>query len=120
MAKEENLVTQRERTPEERRRIASMGGKASGKKRRERKTIANALRAVMDEPIAKGEKKTKLEAIAVKVVKKLFDNPDIRDLKVLAEILGEVKQNIEANGLAINITASQEGKDNIEKILDGE
>lgn len=102
------------------REIRSKGGKARAKKMRERKTIADALRKVLDEPIAKGSRQTKLDGISIKVIKKLFDDPDIRDMKTLAEILGELKQTINTEGLTLNIQSSEQGKSNIERIIDGE
>lgn len=117
MANEGNLKPQNTRTAEERKRIASMGGKASARKRRERKTIADALRSVLDEPLAKGSRQTRLDGISIKVVKKLFDNPDIRDMKVLAEILGEIKQTLttDSEGLTI-VVKSQDEKDKLDNM----
>lgn len=120
MANEQNLRPQNTRTPEERRRVATMGGKASGKKRREKKTLADALRKVLNEPVEKGSRTTKMDAIAIKSIKSLYDNPSMKGLKVLAEILGELKQTINAEGLTLNIQSSDEGKGNIEKIMEGE
>ena len=120
MANEANLKANSERTPKERVELARKAGKASGKKRRERKTIADALRKVLDEPIAKGSRQTRLDGISIKVIKKMFENPDIRDMKCLAEILGELKQTINAEGMTLNINASEEGKNNIKRILEGE
>ena len=120
MANEGNLKPNSERTPKERVELARKAGKASGKKRRERKTIADALRKVLDEPIAKGSRQTRLDGISIKVIKKMFDDPDIRDMKCLAEILGELKQTINAEGMTLNINASEEGKNNIKRILEGE
>ena len=120
MANAGNLKPNTERTPKERVELARKAGKASGRKRRERKTIADALRKVLDEPIAKGSRQTRLDGISIKVIKKMFENPDIRDMKCLAEILGELKQTINAEGMTLNINASEEGKNNIEKILQGE
>ena len=120
MANEGNLKPNSERTPKERVELARKAGKASGKKRRERKTIADALRKVLDEPIAKGSRQTRLDGISIKVIKKMFDDPDIRDMKCLAEILGELKQTITAEGMTLNINASEEGKNNIKRILEGE
>ena len=102
------------------REIRSKGGKARAKKMKERKTIAEALRKILDEPIAKVSRQTKLDGISIKVIKKLFDDPDIRDLKALAEILGELKQTINAEGMTLNINASEEGRNNIKRILEGE
>ena len=120
MANAGNLKPNTERTPKERVELARKAGKASGRKRRERKTIADALRKVLDEPIAKGSRQTRLDGISIKVIKKMFDDPDIRDMKCLAEILGELKQTINAEGMTLNINASEEGKNNIERILQGE
>lgn len=120
MANAGNLKPNTERTPKERVELARKAGKASGKKRRERKTIADALRKVLDEPIAKGSRQTRLDGISIKVIKKMFEDPDIRDMKCLAEILGELKQTINAEGMTLNINASEEGKNNIKRILEGE
>lgn len=99
------------------REIRSKGGKAKAKKMKERKTIADALRQVLDEPIEKGSKTTKLDAIAIKTIKNLYDNPNAKGLKTIAEILGEVKQTINAEGMTLNINTTEEGKKNIEKLL---
>lgn len=120
MANAGNLKPNTERTPEERVELARKAGKASGRKRRERKTIADALRKVLDEPIAKGSRQTRLDGISIKVIKKMFEDPDIRDMKCLAEILGELKQTINAEGMTLNINTSEEGKNNIKRILEGE
>lgn len=93
------------------------GGIKSGETRRYNKSIADALRAILAEKID-GDV-DKLDAITAKVVKKMFDNPDIRDLKVLAEILGELKQTFDAGGLTLNINASDEGAQNISKLING-
>lgn len=120
MANAGNLKPNTERTPKERVELARKAGKASGRKRRERKTIADALRKVLDEPIAKGSRQTRLDGISIKVIKKMFEDPDIRDMKCLAEILGELKQTINAEGMTLNINTSEEGKNNIKRILEGE
>lgn len=120
MATQENLKPFGTLAEDVQREIRSKGGKARAKKMKERKTIAEALRKILDEPIAKGSRQTRLDGISIKVIKKLFDDPDIRDLKALAEILGELKQTINAEGLTLNISSSEEGKSNIERIIDGE
>lgn len=75
-----------------------MGGKASAMKRRERKTLADALRKVLDEPTEKGSRVTKMDAIAIKSVKALYDKPTMKGLKILAEILGEMEQKVVTDG----------------------
>lgn len=94
MANEQNIIPNSERTPQERQEIARAGGIASGKARRERKSIADALRLVLEERAAPGSDATRLDAIVAKVVKNLYDTGDIRDLKTLADLLGESVQNI--------------------------
>lgn len=48
MAKED-LIPMSERTKEEQKRIATMGGKASGKARQEKKTMRETLRLMLEE-----------------------------------------------------------------------
>lgn len=95
----DNLIPQSERTKEQQREIARQGGIASGKVRRERKSIADALRLVLDEK-ANADGITRQEAIVAKVVKRLYDKGDIRDLKILADVLGESEQTINVKGIA--------------------
>lgn len=119
MATQENLKPFGTLAEDVQRKIRSKGGKARAKKMKERKTIADALRKVLDEPIAKGSRQTKLDGISIKAIKKLFDNPDIRDVKVLAEILGEIKQTLTTDGDGLTIVVkSQEEKDKLDKMGD--
>ena len=120
MATQENLKPFGTLAEDVQREIRSKGGKARAKKMKERKTIAEALRKILDEPIAKGSRQTRLDGISIKVIKKMFEDPDIRDMKFLAEILGELKQTINAEGMTLNINTSEEGKNNIKRILEGE
>lgn len=117
MVNKDNLKPNSARTPEERKELARKAGKASGRARRERKTVAEALRKVLDEPLAKGSRQTRLDGICIKAIKELYDNPSVKKLKILAEILGEFTQNIDAKGLSLTINTSEEGKKNIEKLM---
>ena len=112
MANEQNLKVP---TSDEARELGRNGGIASGKARRERKTLADALRKVLDES-AGADGLTRREAIAAKVLKRLYDEGDIRDVKVLAEILGEVKQTIDIPGLQLNVNTSKEGAEGIDRL----
>lgn len=119
MANAGNLIPFGTLAEDVQREIQSKGGKARAKKMKERKSIAEALRKVLDEPLAKGSRQTRLDGISIKVVKKLFDNPDIRDMKVLAEILGEIKQTLTADGEGLTIVVkSQEEKTKLDNIGD--
>lgn len=113
----DNLVPQSKRTKEEQREIARMGGIASGKVRRERKTIADALRLVLAE---KGNEQglSRQELIVARVVKRLYDEGDIRDLKVLADVLGESVQTINLNGVAPIIAKDAQDAEQLQGLLD--
>lgn len=96
-----NLVPISSRPREEQTAIGRRGGLASAAAKKEHKRIAAALREVLDEPVAQGSDITRLEAIALKAIKRLYDKPTIGDVKVLADILGESVQNL---NLATNET----------------
>ena len=104
---------------EERREIATAGGIASGASRRERKTVADALRKLLDEPGKAGGTTTRLEGIVAQAIQKLYKNPSMKDLKTLAEILGELKVNIDASALQLYVNASPQGADNIAALMQG-
>ena len=96
---EQNLKPNTERTPSERSELGRKAGVASGKARRERKTLADTLRVVLEEK-ANDAGLTRREAIVAKVVKRLYDKGEIRDLKILADVLGESEQIINLKGVA--------------------
>ena len=96
---ESNLIPNSERTAERRQEIARAGGIASGKARREKKSIADALRSILDER-ANETGLTKREAIVARVIHRLRDKGDVYQLKVLADILGESEQTINVKGVA--------------------
>lgn len=98
MAGIDNLKPQNTRTKDEQRKIARKGGVASGKARRERKTIREMVRAVLDEQMP-GSDMTRGQAIVARTLKRAYDAGKITDLRVLAEIAGELEQNL-------NITAT--------------
>lgn len=94
-----------------------MGGRASGRSKRARKSIADALRKVLDEPLAKGSRQTRLDGIAIKAVKSLYDNPSMKGMKILAEILGEMEQKITTSGEGLTVVVkSQEEKDKLDNM----
>lgn len=94
---EKNLIPNSERTPEELREITRKGGIASGESRRRRKTIAAALRKVLDEPVGNSDT-TRLDAITQKALQNLYNEPTMKGLKILAEILGELDVNLNLGG----------------------
>lgn len=117
MAGKDNL---RVPSSEEAREYGKRGGIASGEARKARKTIAQALREVLAEELPSNPNMTKLDGIVGKTLESMYKKPSAKALKVLAEILGEMQINVHHEGLALNIQASEEGKENIEKIIAGE
>ena len=90
----DNLIPQNERTKEEQREIARQGGIASGEARRRKKTIAAALRKVLEEKTSPDSDETRLDAITRKALYDLHQNPSMKGLKILTEILGELDVNL--------------------------
>lgn len=66
---------------------ASAAGKKSAEKRRERKLLVDAVKEILKEPTSTGI--TKQEAIVAKCLENLYKKGEMRDLKILAELLGE-------------------------------
>ena len=74
--------------------IARQGGIACQESKRAAKTRGEALRRIMDEPASAGSDKTRRWAITEKAIHNLFNNPTMKDLKIAAELMGELEQNI--------------------------
>ena len=114
MANEQNLRPSEYKLSQEE---AKRGGIASGKARRERKTLADTLRVVLEEK-ANDAGLTRREAIVAKVVKRLYDEGDIRDLIILADVLGESDQTINLKGVAPIVAKDAEDAAKIQGLLD--
>lgn len=108
-----NLIPQSERTKDEQREIARMGGIASGKARREKKTIQKILADLLDSEIKDNPQFAKLASKmgveSNKSVKDIFTmvcllnsvkSGNLGDLERLSKLLGEDKQNENVNVLA--------------------
>ena len=104
---------------EEATRNGRLGGITSGKARRERKIIADALRAELDKPFQEGGALTKREYMAARCVFNLEENVTPSDLRALADILGELKQNVSVEGNGVTIVVRNEAEaDKTENISD--
>lgn len=114
MANNKNLRTP---TSEQAREYGRRGGLASAAAKKERKAIAESLRLVLAEP-ANNEGLTRQELIVAKVVKRLYDEGDIRDLKTLADILGENVQTINVTGVAPIVAKDAKDAAEIQAFLD--
>lgn len=68
MAGKENLVPQSKRTKDEQRKIARMGGIASGESRRKQKTMAEALRKMLFDVKLSDAEKEQLKAAGIEDV----------------------------------------------------
>jgi hypothetical protein len=108
-----NLIPQSERTKEEQREIARMGGIASGKARREKKTVQKILSDLLDSEIKDmpqfAKLASKMGVEGDKSVKDIFTmvcllnsvkNGNLGDLERLSKLLGEDKQNENADVLS--------------------
>ena len=82
---EDNLIPNWERTPEERQEIARKGGIASGKARRERKALKEALLVALD--IEKGNKT--VQEIGVEALLQKFMSGDIQAFTTVRDTIGE-------------------------------
>lgn len=85
MPNEGNLIPNSERTPTERRRNASKGGKASGAARRARKTFQEAVRAALE---AKTQTGDILSDMVAAQVQKALDG-DTKAFEMLRDTSGE-------------------------------
>lgn len=100
MANEQNLKSNSERTPKERQELARKAGKASGKARRERKTLKEYVIAALDGEIeVKGEKTSLKDAMMQTLVINAVRNNDLASIKYIAELIGEAPaQKVEVTG----------------------
>lgn len=99
MANEDNLKGHgfHERTASEQREIASMGGKASGKSRREQAAFRDCINAILEEDGGKynGETISKKKLIAIKALKYLLDENELsahefaRMFEIVRDTIGE-------------------------------
>jgi len=109
--KEDNLIPMNKRTKKEQRRIAIMGGKASGEARREKATFKKTLEMLLDEKDNKG--RTYKELITLGQIKAAI-NGKSDNFKTILQLLGELEeQTIETPEININIVDNSD----LEKVL---
>lgn len=118
----DNLVPNSERTPEYRQEVARAGGIASGKARREQKTMREWAKVFGAVPVTiKAQDGTDIETttlgniVAAQMQK--ATRGDTKAAKFVSELLGETKG--ETGNITLVVNASDEGKANIEQILKG-
>ena len=106
MANEKNLISNNKRTPSERRENARKAGIASGKARRERKTVQKILSEYLNDDIknyttlAKTAKKVGIsneksikELVTAVCIINTLEKGDVSSLEKLSHVLGEDKQD---------------------------
>ena len=101
--------------------IGRKGGYARAKAIKERRTLREALRELLAEEYRKGSGVSWLAAICQQALRKAANHGDVRDLKVLAELLGEMQtDNIVQASQVLNIQTSEGGKELITAIIKGD
>ena len=106
MANSENLKSNSERTPKERKELARKAGIKSGEARRAKKTMKQMLDYLLGKEITNknGEKATTLEAIMVQAIKQSL-NGNIRALEFIRDTIGQnprftTELNVNQNSMA--------------------
>lgn len=116
MANPENLIPNDERTPSERRENARKAGEASGKARREKKTIQNILNDYLDSDV---KSKSNLKKIAQEYGIK--GNQTIKELVTVACVLNTLKKgDIEKLSVLQGIIGEDSASEEIEDISEAE
>lgn len=117
---DKNLKPQNKRTKSEQREIARKGGIASGEARRQKKAIAEMLRAVLDERASVGSDKSRIEVIIAKTIQTAYNDPSLDNLLKIQKLLGEAqlgKVNVGQDGQIV-IQLTQEQKDDYDNLID--
>lgn len=108
-----NLIPVNTRSKDAQKKIRSMGGKACNDAWKRKRTIAEALKAILYERSEVNPDKQVLDDWLEALMGKMLLNPDSKDLKIIVEVLGEMRQQIEVN-------ADIKAKAELFKLPDGE
>lgn len=100
MANEENLIPNEKRTPSERRENARKAGIASGVARRQKKSMKQAMNAILSLP-ASDECKSCLDSLGIDL-----GDADNQTLMMVAAFQKAIKGNIDAMKFIASITGS--------------
>lgn len=109
-------------TPKEQREFHSKGGIASGKARREKKTMKQMLEYLLERETENdnGGKSTNLEEISVSLIKQALKG-NVRAFEVLRDTIGQnpsQKIDIEGNAILQKVFVSKDEKEQAEKHID--
>lgn len=120
MANSDNLIPQNERTKEEQRAIATKGGIASGKARREKREMRDFAKIVLDELVK--DKKTGAQlptryALVKRLVQKALKDGDCNTFKTITQVAGEMPtDNGGGNVVVVNIQSTDKGAKAMERL----
>ena len=99
---EQNLVSNSERTPSERKKLASKAGKRSGEVRKQKKRIQEALNKALAGKFEIDDKSVDgYAALAIRLIKKALDG-DVQAFKEIRDTIGEKPKDtveIESNDI---------------------
>ena len=98
---DENLIPLNQRTKEEQKKIATMGGIRSGKVRREKATMKATLEKLLDEKYKNG--KTYRELATLGLLKGAIKG-NAQNYRTILETLGELGQQTDTQQINNNIT----------------
>ena len=76
-------------------RTAKEAGRRSQEVQREKRTVAEALRVAMYEPDPDNPGRTMLDSITGGAISQRIKNKNIAEVRVLADVLGELSQKID-------------------------
>lgn len=107
-----NLIPFNERTEEEQREIARMGGIASGEARREKATMKKTLETLLQEKNKKGVEYQKLCALGL--IKGAIQGK-AENMKTILQITGELEQQEQVSTPQVNINIVDNS--DLEKVL---
>lgn len=109
---DENLIPFDKRAENEQREIARKGGIANGEMRRQRKTVKEALRALMDEKAPNSTGDTRMDEFIRKAYENELKEPNLQSLLNLQKLLGELVDRME-----INTDQAQSAKEALDVLL---
>ena len=116
---QKDLIPQNKRTKEEQKRIAKMGGIASGVARREKRDMAYFARLMLDEVITdkKGNELPTRYAMLKSVLKKVLKDGDVQAFKTITAQAGEQPQSEElTTPVVVVVNTSDKGARAMERL----
>lgn len=116
---QKDLIPQNKRTKEEQKRIAKMGGIASGIARREKRDMAYFARLMLDEVITdkNGNELPTRYAMLKSVLKKVLKDGDVQAFKTITAQAGEQPQSEElTTPVVVVVNTSDKGARAMERL----